>query len=200
MIYEIMGTTMTAKLIFTFGDSGTKDYLTQALETAYYDIGRTVFKKGFANDPGTLPGEIPKTKIQRFQESTAPELITQINQFVDTVGEHFDVVLFTGWRTKLFVQAIYSVYGNDATYIFVKENPAYPQDGIVKNPGWNLDIQEEVDMKATIDAQISNFYNSNIPTEQWASMALPPTIDLSPFSIRTENGPHMYAILGQPLL
>lgn len=190
---------MPAKIIFTVGYTGTRNYLVNRLESAYISSGKTVIKKGFGNDAGTANGSPAKTKVQRFRDSTLSELILQINEFTNILGDEFDVIIFNGWRMKMFVQELYPLYKDSSTFVCIKENPAFSQGITEIDNGWNLSIQEELDMRNEINTLLSNFYGSNAANDQWLSMALEPTIDISPIRIRTEDGPHMYTILGQPL-
>ena len=190
-------TFMPTKFIFTAGNSGTRNFLISSLEAAYQQSGKTVYVKDFANNHNN---NIPTTRVARYQDSTFEELEFQVNDFMEVSGIEFDVVIFSGWRIKMFIDQVYAQYRNSATFIFVKENAAFGAiDPNVTQVAWNINIPAELEIKNAIDATVSSFYVDTIADNLWAPMALNPTIELSPVRIRTESGPHMYAILGQDL-
>ena len=188
---------MPTKFIFTAGNSGTRNFLINSLEAAYQQSGKTVYVKDFANNH---TNNIPTTRVARYQESTFEELEFHVNDFMEVSGTEFDVVIFSGWRIKMFIDQLYAQYRDKATFIFVKENAAFGAiDATIKQSSWNINVPAELEIKNTIDATVSTFYVDNVANELWASMALKPTMELSPLRIKTEPGPHMYAILGQGL-
>jgi hypothetical protein len=188
---------MPTKFIFTAGNSGTRNFLINSLEAAYQQSGKTVYVKEFANNHNN---NIPTTRVARYQESTFEELEFHVNDFMEVSGTEFDVVIFSGYRIKMFIDQIYALYLNHASFIFVKENAAFGAiDSAITQSHWNTNVSAELEIKNTIDAKMSTFYVDTIADNLWASMALNPTIELSPVRIKTEPGPHMYAILGQGL-
>ena len=188
---------MPTKFIFTAGNSGTRNFLINSLEAAYQQSGKTVYVKEFANNHNN---NIPTTRVARYQNSTFEELEFHINDFMEVAGTEFDVVIFSGWRIKMFIDQLYDLYLDRASFAFVKENSAFGAiDAEIKQSSWNINVPVELEIKNTIDAKMSTFYVDNIPDNLWASMALNPTIELSPLRIKTESGPHMYVILGQGL-
>ena len=190
-------TFMPTKFIFTAGNSGTRNFLINSLEAAYQQSGKTVYVKDFANNHNN---NIPTTRVARYQESTFEELEFHVNDFMEVSGTEFDVVIFSGWRIKMFIDQLYAQYRDKATFIFVKENAAFGAiDATIKQSSWNINVPAELEIKNTIDATVSTFYVDNVANELWASIALNPTMELSPLRIKTEPGPHMYAILGQGL-
>jgi|LauGreDrversion4_2_1035121.scaffolds.fasta_scaffold07690_9 hypothetical protein len=188
---------MPTKFIFTAGNSGTRNFLINSLEAAYQQSGKTVYVKEFANNSNN---NIPTTRVARYQDSTFEELEFHVNDFMEISGTEFDVVIFSGWRIKMFIDSVYANYRNSATFIFVKENAAFGAiDPNITQTPWNINIPAELEIKNTIDATVSSFYVDNIADNLWAPMALNPTVELTPIRIKTESGPHMYAILGQGL-
>ena len=190
-------TFMPTKFIFTAGNSGTRNFLINALEAAYQQSGKTVYVKEFANNHNN---NIPTTRVARYQDSTFEELEFHVNDFMEISGTEFDVVIFSGWRIKMFIDSVYANYRDKATFIFVKENAAAGSiDPNITQISWNINIPAELEIKNAIDATVSSFYVDNIANELWVPMALTPTVELNPIRIRTETGPHMYAVLGQGL-
>jgi len=188
---------MPTKFIFTAGNSGTRNFLISALEAAYQQSGKTVYVKDFANNHNN---NIPTTRVARYQNSTFEELEFQINDFMEVAGTEFDVVIFSGWRTKMFIESVYTSYRDKATFVFVKENTAFGAvDAAVAQSAWNANIPAELAIRNTINATVASFYVDYIADNLWAPMALNPTVEISPVKIKTESGPHMYAILGQGL-
>jgi hypothetical protein len=188
---------MPTKFIFTSGNTGTRPFLNTALEAAYQLSGKTVFVKDFGNNDNN---NIPTTRVARYQNSTFEELEFHINDFMEVSGTEFDVVIFTGWRIKMFIESVYTSYRDKATFVFVKENATFGAiDPNVTQVAWNLNIPAELEISNTINAGVSSFYVDFIADNLWAPMALTPTVEQSPVRIRTEPGPHMYTILGQGL-
>ena len=188
---------MPTKFIFTTGNSGTRNFLISALEAAYQLSGKNVFVKDFANN---YNNGIPTTRVARYHDSTFEELEFHVKDFIELSGTEFDVVIFSGWRIKMFIDQIYAQYRDKATFIFVKENAAFGAvDAAIKQSSWNTNVPAELEIKNIIDAKVSTFYVDTIADNLWVSMALNPTMELSPVRIKTESGPHMYAILGQGL-
>jgi hypothetical protein len=100
----------------------------------------------------------------------------------------------------MFIDLVYTTYSDKATFIFVKENAAFGAiDPNVTQVSWNVSIPAELEISNTINATVSSFYVDHVVDNLWAPMALNPTVELSPVRIKTEPGPHMYAILGQGL-
>jgi hypothetical protein len=190
-------TFMPTKFIFTSGNSGTRPFLNSALEAAYQQSGKTVYVKDFANN---YNNNIPTTRVARYHDSTFEELEFQIKDFIEVSGTEFDVVIFTGWRIKMFIESVYTSYRDKATFVFVKENTAFGAiDPNVTQVAWNANIPTELEISNTINATVSSFYVDYVADNLWKPMALNPTVELSPIRINTESGPHMYAILGQGL-
>ena len=190
-------TFMPTKYIFTTGNSGTRNFLINALEAAYYQSGKTVFLKQFANNHNN---NIPTSRVARYHDSTFEELDFHVNDFIEVSGLEFDVVIFYGYRISMFIEQIYAQYCDSASFIIVKENPAFGAiDAAFTHSHWNTNIPEQLAIKNAIDAKVSTFCVDHIADNLWTSMALNPTIELSPVRIKTEPGPHMYAILGQGL-
>jgi len=190
-------TFMPTKFIFTSGNTGTRPFLNSALEAAYHQSGKTVYVKDFANNDNN---NIPTTKVARYQNATFEELEFHINDFMEVSGTAFDVVIFTGWRIKMFIESVYTSYRDKATFVFVKENTAFGAiDPNITQVAWNANIPAELEISNTINAGVSSFYVDYVADNLWKPMALTPTVELSPISIKTESGPHMYTILGQGL-